>query len=473
MVAFPGACSAVRRGERVEGACGLLALPFPSASERLTPTAPPLLAITLPDWGVPPGSSIPIPWAIWRGQHGEVLDTDVPDDCTSGGGVTETESRTSAVTGEELCSRSDGGSSPRPFLEPGGAAVDPSTSPVDGAWLAGGDLLDVIRATGDRDGLIEEEVRRAQAKVTAGSSRKKPPKWLHYLERATEWVDVAPLPSPVAGARVPPWARDFLLAQVLRVPRAALLAGPGSMRLCRSPGLRSPIRFLGEPGGLKRKRGFGEADDGCPAVPTLLAPMEPEECDAHSPASDVGVARGALPFVMVETPSWFPAPGEDSFVSDYSSGEDEGGTYLCPAWAIKHRIPHLVHTSAYEGDDCTGAYWADGSSGDGVAMRIVRRPAGSAVDPVTDEDGDDSFPPTADYGDGRTGDPQGTDDVALVRTGSTRNWGALLSPLFPRIVGDGRARQHCGRNVRQGFRQENTRKTNIYSTAPVFIVFIN
>ena len=30
---------------------------------------------------------------------------------------------------------------------------------------------------------------------------------------------------------------------------------------------------------------------------------------------------------------------------------NEGGTYLCPAWAIKHRIPHLVYTSAYEGDD--------------------------------------------------------------------------------------------------------------------------
>ena len=107
----------------------------------------------------------------------------------------------------------------------------------------------------------------------AASSRKKPPKWLHYLERATEWVDVAPLPSPVAEARMPPWARDFLLAQVSRVPRAALLAGPGPMRLCRSPGLRSPSRPLGEPSGLKRKRGFGEADGGCPAVPVPPAPM--------------------------------------------------------------------------------------------------------------------------------------------------------------------------------------------------------
>ena len=173
-------------GGRVREVCELPSLPFPPASERLAPTAPPLLAITLPDRGAPPGSSIPIPWAKWRGQHGEVLGTGVPDDCTSGGGVTETESCTLAVTGRELCSRGEGGSSSRPFLEPGGAAVDPTTSPVDEAWLARGDLLHVIRATGDHDGWTEEEVRRAQAKVTAASSRKKPPKWLHYLE--SHWV---------------------------------------------------------------------------------------------------------------------------------------------------------------------------------------------------------------------------------------------------------------------------------------------
>ena len=37
--------------------------------------------------------------------------------------------------------------------------------------------------------------------------------------------------------------------------------------------------------------------------------------------------------------------------------------------------------------------------------------------------------------------------------------------------GASRRRRHCGRNVRQWFRQESTRKTNIYSTAPIFIVF--
>ena len=30
----------------------------------------------------------------------------------------------------------------------------------------------------------------------------------------------------------------------------------------------------------------------------------------------------------VESPSYNPVPGEDSFASDYSGGEDEGGTYL-------------------------------------------------------------------------------------------------------------------------------------------------
>ena len=35
---------------------------------------PPLLAITLPDWGVPPGPPVPIPWAKWDGRHGEILD---------------------------------------------------------------------------------------------------------------------------------------------------------------------------------------------------------------------------------------------------------------------------------------------------------------------------------------------------------------------------------------------------------------
>ena len=57
-----------------------------------------------------------------------------------------------------------------------------------------------------------------------------------------------------------------------------------------------------------------------------------------------------------EFPSWSTIPGENPFASDFSGGEDDDGTYLCPASAIKHPIPHLVYTSAYEGNDCTGGY---------------------------------------------------------------------------------------------------------------------
>ena len=210
-----------------------------------------------------------------------------------------------------------------------------------------------------------------------------------------------------------------------------VLPWPGPMRLRRAPGLRSPPRPLGESSGLKRKRGSGDAEGGCPVVPTPPPPVESEECDACSPASGVGVARGALPSIKSESPGWSPIPGEDSFASDYSGEEDEGGTYLCPAWAIKHPIPHLVYTSAYEGDDCTGAYWADANPGDGVAMRIVKKPADTAVDPVTDEDGNGSLPLAADYGDGRTGDPQGTDDVGLCPHRLHEELGCPVVPPFP------------------------------------------
>ena len=66
---------------------GLLAAPvgvwlsggslLPGAPDQSAAGGPPLLAITLPDWGVPPGPPVPIPWDKWEGRHGEVLDTDV------------------------------------------------------------------------------------------------------------------------------------------------------------------------------------------------------------------------------------------------------------------------------------------------------------------------------------------------------------------------------------------------------------
>ena len=127
---------------------------------------------------------------------------------------------------------------------------------------------------------METGCRRAQAKVTAASSRKRPPRWLDYLERATEWVDVAPLPSPVAEAGMPLWAKDLLLARISRVPCVALLAGPGPMRLRRAPGLRRPGLLDGS-NGLKRKCGSGDTEGGSPAI--LIPP----------PAMGSGSARPA------------------------------------------------------------------------------------------------------------------------------------------------------------------------------------
>ena len=83
----PGSHSAEGNGGHPGKTYGSPALPTPRAPGLLAPGVPPLLALTLPDWGVPPKSSVPIPWAKWQGQHGEVLDTDVPDDCTSDGGA--------------------------------------------------------------------------------------------------------------------------------------------------------------------------------------------------------------------------------------------------------------------------------------------------------------------------------------------------------------------------------------------------
>ena len=181
------------------GGCEHYGLSSSGTTDQSVAGGPPLLAITLPDWGVPPGPPVPIPWANWDGRHGEVLDTDVPDDCASDGGVTGIGSCDTSVTAVDRSPRGEDGSGPRPFLDPGGPAADPSISPVDEAWLAGGDLVDIVRATGCRDGWTEDEVMRAQAKITSASARKRPPRWLHCLESATKWVDVAPLPSPRCG----------------------------------------------------------------------------------------------------------------------------------------------------------------------------------------------------------------------------------------------------------------------------------
>ena len=103
--------------------------------------------------------------AKWEGGHGDVLDTDVPSGCNSDGAVTHIETCGSSCTAIARSPRAGRDTAPRPYLDPGGPAVDPSTSPVDEAWLAGGDLVDVIRATSLRDGWTEDEILRAQAKV--------------------------------------------------------------------------------------------------------------------------------------------------------------------------------------------------------------------------------------------------------------------------------------------------------------------
>ena len=60
--------------------------------------------------------------------HGEVLDIDVPDDCTSDGGVTESESCASVTASRALGFGSDGECGPRPCPGSGGGAADPVTS---------------------------------------------------------------------------------------------------------------------------------------------------------------------------------------------------------------------------------------------------------------------------------------------------------------------------------------------------------
>ena len=278
--------------------------------------------------------------------------------------------------------RGEGGSGPRPFLDPGGPAVDPSTSPVDEAWLAGGDLVDVVRATGCRDGWTEDEVVRAQAKITSASARKRPPSWLYCLARATRWVDVAPLPSPVAEARMPPWAKDLLLARVSRVPSAVRRGWAGPQYPCNEPSPRSPAPSAKVTDGLKLKRELGECAEAVLGAPT---PPDPAGLRGHGVGPggpSTGGVHGGLLEVKVESPSYSPVPGEDSVAMDYSGGEDDdGGTYLCPGWAIKRRLPHLVYTSAYQGDGCTGAYWASASPGEGVAMRVVDKPADTGRPP--------------------------------------------------------------------------------------------
>ena len=252
--------------------------------------------------------------------------------------MTHTESCGSSCTAIARSLWSGRDTAPRPYLDPGGPAIDPSTSPVDEAWLAGGDQADVIRATGLRDGWTEDEVLRAQAKVTSASARKRPPDWLHCLERATEWVDVAPLPSPVAEARMLSWARDLLLARVSRVPNSARLEWARTRCPSDGPAPGTPPPATLGAGGLKRKREMGECRREPPDLPAASGRVE---LRVSGTASDGPVYAGVpAPRLRVksESPSYSPVPGEDSVAAGYTR---------------VRRMTMVVPTSAQDGPSST------------------------------------------------------------------------------------------------------------------------
>ena len=64
-------------------------------------------------------------------------------------------------------------------------------------------------------------------------------------------------------------------------------------------------------------------------------------------------------------------------------------------------------------------------------MRIVTRPADTAIDPASGDDGGSPFPLIADYNDGRAGGPQGTDDVGFCPHGPREDLGCPAVSLYP------------------------------------------
>ena len=100
-----------------------------------------------------------------------------------------------------------------------------------------------------------------------------------------------------------------------------------------------PPATLGS-GGLKRKRELGECRRETLDLPETSGRVE---LRGRGTAPDGPVSAGVLaPRLRVksESPSYSPVPGEDSVATGYSGEEDDdGGTYFCPGWAIKHRPP--------------------------------------------------------------------------------------------------------------------------------------
>lgn len=130
---------------------------------------------------------------------------------------------------------------------------------------------------------------------------------------------------------MPPWAKDFLLARVSRVPNAVRLAWAGPQDPCDESSPRSPAPAACAPGGLKRKRELGECAEAVLEAPTPPDPVGLRGHGAGAEGPSTGGVHGGLLEVKVESPSYSPVPGEDSVATDYSGGEDdEGGTYFCP-----------------------------------------------------------------------------------------------------------------------------------------------
>ena len=94
--------------------------------------------------------------------------------------------------------------------------------------------------------------------------------------------------------------------------------------------------------------------------------------------------------------------------------------------------PHLVYTSAYRGDDLTGAFWASASPGEGVAMRVVAGLADTVVDSLAEDD--EGATPTPGAASSGCGAParRGTDAVGLrlwVESGEADQTSLMPGPL--------------------------------------------
>ena len=139
---------------------------------------------------------------------------------------------------------------------------------------------------------------------------------------------------------MPSWAKDLLLARASRVPSNARLEWAQARRPSDGPTPGTPPPVVPGVGGLKRKRELGGCGHDSPDVPATSAHVGLRVRGTASVGPmDGGVSAPRLR-VKSESPSYSLVSGEDSVAIGYSGEEDDdGGTYLCPGWAIKHRPP--------------------------------------------------------------------------------------------------------------------------------------